>query len=450
MQHDLRGEPVSAASAQSLSAYETALVQFHSYTGDPLATLDGALEHDPEFVLGHLFKVFALYTTSEQRYARLAQDALQAAQALRGKANPRERGLIAAAECLLAGQWQAASRALDAVLIEHPRDALAIQTAHLMDFYQGDALNLNRRIARVLPAWHAGVPGYSYILGMHAFGLEEAGDYTAAERSGRAALDLQPSDGWAVHAVTHVMEMQGRVDEGIDWLQSRQRDWAPDGTPNLFAPHNWWHLALFHVDRGEYDAALGLFDAHLMGPQADMMLVLIDCTALLWRLRLEGVAVGDRFERVADLWQARQDAERGFYAFNDVHAMIAFAATGRGAAASQLQLDMGRTAVEARSSNGAMTAEVGLPLAQAFRAHARGAFDSAADLIEGVRDVAHRFGGSHAQRDLLTLTLIDAALRAGQPARARHFLNERLTLKPTAWSQRLLQRVHRHAVAQAA
>jgi tetratricopeptide (TPR) repeat protein len=450
MLQDLRGEPVSAASDQALSAYETALTQFHSYTGDPLATIDAALANDPEFVLGHLLKVFALYTTSEQRYVGIAQDALQAARALAGKANAREHGLIAAADLLLAGQWDAAARAFDAVLMEHPRDALALQTAHLMDFYRGDALNLNRRVARVLPAWDASVPGYSYILGMHAFGLEEAGDYTAAERTGRQALALQPADGWAVHAVTHVMEMQGRIDEGIAWLRTRQSDWCPAGTPNMFAPHNWWHLALFHVDRGEYDEALQLFDAYLMGPQADMMLVLIDCTAMLWRLRLEGVAIGDRFERVADLWQARQEPERGFYAFNDAHAMMAFSATNRAAAASQLQLDMSRTATDGSGSNRAMTAEVGLPLAQAFRAHARGAFDTAAQLIEGVRDVAHRFGGSHAQRDLLTLTLIDASIRAGQPERARHYLNERVTLKPTAWSRRIDHRISASAAAKAA
>jgi tetratricopeptide (TPR) repeat protein len=441
MKQDLRGEPVSTGSAEALAAYETALAQFHGYTGDPLATIDGALSADPHFVVGHLFKVFVLYTTSEQRYARLARESLAAAEALEHAANARERGLLAAARALVAGQWDGASRALDAVLRRHPRDALAIQTAHLMDFYRGDALNLNRRIARVLPAWDERLPGYSYVLGMQAFGLEEAGHYAAAEAAGRRALELQPADGWAVHAVTHVMEMQGRIDEGIAWLTSRQADWSPADGSNLFAAHNWWHLALFHLDRGEYDRVLELYDAKLAGPQADAILVLVDCTALLWRLRLEGVAIGDRFEQVADRWQARLDDERGFYAFNDVHAMMSFAATGRRALASRLQLDMGIAAQQGTGSNRMMTAEVGLPLAQAFRAHARGAFRVAADLLDATRDGAWRFGGSHAQRDLLSLTLIDAALRAGDTARAQYVLNERVVLKPTAWSARLAERV---------
>jgi tetratricopeptide (TPR) repeat protein len=441
MTKDLRGEPVSTGNAQALAAYEAALAQFHAYTGDPLATIDRAIAADPGFVLGHLFRVFALYTTSEQRHARSARAALAAAEALEPTANDRERGLIAAAREMVAGRWDDASRAFDAVLRRHPRDALAIQTAHLMDFFRGDALNLNRRIARVLPAWDVGVPGYSYVLGMHAFGLEEAGHYAAAEAAGRRALELQPADGWAVHAVTHVMEMQGRIDEGIDWLTAREADWSPADGSNLFAAHNWWHLALFHLDRGDYERVLALYDAKLDGPQADAILVLVDCTALLWRLRLEGVATGDRFERVADRWRAKLDEERGFYAFNDVHAMMSFAATGRRALASRLQLDMGVAAQQAEGSNRAMTAEVGLPLAQAFRAHARGAYQVAADLIDATRDGAHRFGGSHAQRDVLTLTLIDAALRAGDFARAQHVLNERIALKPTAWSARLAGRI---------
>ncbi len=323
---DARDLAVSTSSAQALEHFETALTQFHSYTGDPLATMQQALQADPEFALAHLFNAFAMFTASEQRYLPAVRESIAKASALRAKMNARERDLLDAAELLVEGKWRDASRAFDSILIEYPHDALAIQTAHLMDFFQGDALNLRNRISRVLPHWSEQTPGYSYILGMHAFGLEECNQYPEAERAARRALELQPRDGWAVHAVTHVMEMQGRIAEGIEWLQSRESDWAPD---NMFAPHNWWHLALFNIDLGNFEVALNLFDQKLMGPQSDMILVLLDATALLWRLRLEGVDVGDRFERVADLWKAKLEEEAGYYAFNDVHAMMSFAATGR-------------------------------------------------------------------------------------------------------------------------
>lgn len=437
---DIRDVPVSTSSAKALEHYETALTQVHSYTGDPIATLQQALQADPDFALAHLFAALATYTTSEQRYLPAVRESVAKAAALEARMNARERGLLTAAQLLVEGQWRNASRALDSVLLQYPRDALAIQIAHLMDFYQGDALNLRNRIARVLPYWSEQTPSYSYILGMYAFGLEECNQYADAERTARRTLELQPRDGWAVHAVTHVMEMQGRIGEGIKWLKSRDADWAPNSS---FAPHLWWHLALFRMDRGEFDAVLDLFDQKLM-PQADMMLVLIDATALLWRLQLEGVNVGDRFERMADVWQAKLKEEAGFYAFNDAHALISFAATGRDKEIARWRRAM-RAALKSDNSNAMMTREVGMPLAVGVDAFAQGLYADAVSAIEPVRDVANRFGGSHAQRDLLTLTMIEAAIRAGDQKRARHYIAERQMMKPTQWSERLLKRADRAA-----
>ncbi len=448
MIHDHRGLAVSTDSAEALEHFETALQQFHTYRGDPIATLDQALAADEDFILAHLAKAFLFVTTSEGRYAPLARAAVDRAAAVAGRANPRERALTAAARQLVDGQSHEACRRFDAVLREWPRDALTIQTAHLMDFYRGDALNLRNRVSRVLPAWSASLPGYSYVLGMHAFGLEECNQYAEAEATGRRALDLVPADGWAVHAVTHVMEMQGRIDEGIGWLTSREADWATDD--NAFAPHNWWHLALFHMDRGDFDAALDLFDRKLDGPQADVVLVLVDCVALLWRLQLEGVNVGDRFERMADRWQAKAADERGVYAFNDLHAMMSFAATGRTDESERLLAEMRATAEGGVGANRAMTRDIGLPLAEGMLAFAQGRPAQAIDRIDAVRDSANGFGGSHAQRDLLTLTLIAAAIKAGDLPRARHLLAERQVHKPTAWSARLAARIDAAALRAAA
>jgi tetratricopeptide (TPR) repeat protein len=448
MLHDHRGLAVSTDSSSALEHFETALAQFHAYRGDPLATLDQALAIDESFVIAHLAKAFMLATAGEGRHVPLARSAVTRAEELGGQANARERALLVAARQLVDGEWHEACRSFDAVLREWPRDALAVQTAHLMDFYRGDALNLRNRVSRVLPSWSASLPGYSYLLGMHAFGLEECNQYAEAEATGRRALELVPTDGWAVHAVTHVMEMQGRIDEGIGWLTSREADWAT--ADNAFAPHNWWHLALFHMDRGAFDAALDLYDRKIDGPQADVVLVLIDCTALLWRLQLEGVNVGDRFERVADRWHGKALDERGFYAFNDLHAMMSFAATGRSADSSRLLAELRATAASGVGANRMMTRDIGLPLAEGVLDFTQGQPDRAIEQIDPVRDTANGFGGSHAQRDLLTLTLIAAALRAGDLARARHLLAERQVHKPTAWSARIAARIERAAMPAAA
>jgi tetratricopeptide (TPR) repeat protein len=435
---DARGIPVSCSDPSVLELYEKALVQYQSYVGDAVATIEEALRHAPDFVLGHAFRATVLLTFGERRSAEQARVSVTSAEALLPHADARERALVAAARQLVDGDWDAACATLDRVLVDHPRDAFAIQAAHLMDFFRGDSLNLRNRISRVLPHWSPGVPGYSYILGMHAFGLEEMNQYPEAEAAARRALALEPRDGWAVHAAVHVMEMQGRIDEGIAWLETREPDWAPG---NGFSYHNYWHLALYYLDRQRYADALALYDARVHPAPAEFALQLLDATALLWRLHLEGVDLGRRADALADNWAGRLETERGFYAFNDMHAMMAFTMAGREAEAARLVDDVEWTVRHGAGINRMMTRDVGQPVCLAIRAFGRERYAEAIRHIEPVRDVAARFGGSHAQRDALTLTLIEAAIRGGHSALARHYIAERTVHKPaSAWGWRLLAR----------
>ncbi|MGH7267597.1 MAG: tetratricopeptide repeat protein [Candidatus Rokuibacteriota bacterium] len=435
---DARGVPVSCSDRSALELYEKALIQYHSYVGDPIATIEDALTHAPDFVLGHVFRAMVLMTFAERRFAEQARVSVTSAEALLPHANSRERGLVVATRRLVDGDWDAACAAFDRVLVDHPRDAFAIQSAHLMDFFRGDALNLRNRISRVLPHWSPSVPGYSYLLGMHAFGLEECNQYPQAEETARRALALQPKDGWAVHAGAHVMEMQGRIDEGIAWLESREGDWAPD---NGFRFHNYWHLALYYLDHQRYADAVALYDTRVHPGPPEFALQLLDATALLWRLHLEGVDLGTRADVVADNWAGRLETERGFYAFNDMHAMMAFTMAGREPETARLRADLEWTVEHGTGINRMMTRDVGLPVCLAVQAFGRDRYADAIRHIEPVHDIAARFGGSHAQRDALTLTLIEAAIRSGQSALAQHYIAERTVHKPASgWGWRLLAR----------
>jgi tetratricopeptide (TPR) repeat protein len=275
------------------------------------------------------------------------------------------------------------------------------------------------------------VPGYGYVLGMHAFGLEEMGDYGRAEERARRALEFNPRDPWAVHAGAHVMEMQGWLGQGVRWLTSRTENWAPD---NGFAFHNWWHLALYHLDLGQHDRVLELYDTAIRPKPSELPLEMLDATALLWRLHLRGAAVGSRWSELADTWEKR--VEDAYYVFNDMHAMMAFAASGREASARHL-LDVLVRRLERGGTNAMITRDVGLPICRAIQAFARGNYRGAIEELMPVRQIAHRFGGSHAQRDVLGLTLIEAALRAKDAKLARALASERTELKPTSpfnWS----------------
>jgi hypothetical protein len=79
-----------------------------------------------------------------------------------------------------------------------------------------------------------------------------------------------------------------------------------------------------------------------------------------------------------------------------------------------------------------MTREVGLPVCRAIHAFGRGNYRMVVDELMPVRPIAHRFGGSHAQRDVLSLTLIEAAIRAKDVRLGRALASERTELKPSS------------------
>lgn len=432
---DLRGNPVSTQNDEALERYEAAQALFHGYYGDPVGVIDQALARDPEFVMGHLLRAGMMITASDQCVESMLRESVQAAEGLHALANDRERRHTAAARAWLDGRLEESLARYADILADYPRDTLALQVGHIGDFLLGRSTMLRDRVAGILPAWDTHMPEFGYVLGMYAFGLEETNLYDEAEAQGRRALDMNRRDPWAVHAVAHVMEMQGRVEEGIAWLENRREDWSAD---NMLAVHNWWHLALFRLDQGDTDGVLALYDERIREQFSGQVLDLIDGSAMLWRLWLRGVDVSRRWRDLADLWQARGGA--GYYAFNDVHALMAYLGAGDGPAAQAL-IQVMEAAAAGSGTNAMMTRDVGLPAAHALVAFAREDYSRTVELLRDLRLIAHRFGGSHAQRDVLALTLIEAALRDGARSLAKVLAAERLALKPASLgNQRLAAR----------
>src|SRR5690606_8320684 len=153
------------------------------YTGDPLAHFDQALAAAPSFPLARIAKAHLLALATEPEANAAAAAALADAKAL--PLGEREQAHVVALEQLLDGRWTAAAASLDRLNARWPHDLLALQVGHLIDFYRAASRHLRDRIARVLPRWSEEMPGYAVLLGMHAFGLEECGDYARAEDAGR-------------------------------------------------------------------------------------------------------------------------------------------------------------------------------------------------------------------------------------------------------------------------
>jgi hypothetical protein len=422
MAKDELGHALTGADTRSIEPYSRALFELRCFVGDPVASVDRALSASPGFTMAHLLRAYLHLLGTEPAGIAVARASLAAAETL--AADARERGHREAIRALVQGRWHDAARALEDVALEHPRDLLALQVGHQIDFFTGRARMLRDRIARALPHWDVRMPGFHALLGMHAFGLEECGDYAHAEARGRRAVELESRDGWAWHAVAHVLEMQGRTGEGISWLGSNSGTWSRESS---LAVHNWWHLALFHLDRGEISEALALLDGPIHGARSQVVLDLVDASSLLWRLALLGVDVGARWQSVADAWAPIAGA--GSYAFNDAHAMMAFVGAGRIELASEVEEAQAR-ALAADDDNATFTREVGVPVARAIRSFGEGAYAEAVRLLRPVREIAHRFGGSHAQRDVIDRTLLEAARRSGQLALARAIEAERSALRP--------------------
>lgn len=408
MYKDCRDIALSTQLRTSADRYDQAVELTACYRTDPLALIEKALDDDPDFVSGHCLRAALGVMGAERAAEPLIRESVAAGVRLAAHANERELSHLRAARAWLEGDFHRASSLYGQIVLDHPRDLLALQVSHLIDFYLGQQRLLRDRVAQVLGAWDLQTPGYGYVLGMLAFGLEETSMFARARATGTQALELNRQDAWAVHAVTHVFEMTGQSSAGASWLEARRPDFAPQSS---FAFHNFWHLALFELAKGDVAAALRLYDEQIWPAGSRVALELVDAAALLWRLYLRGVDVGGRAVLLAETW--RDPSYRGYYCFNDAHAVMALVAAGNLSEARVVVSDLEQRVAE-HDSNARLTREVGLPLARALVAFGEQRFAETIEILLPVRQQAHRFGGSNAQRDLLDLTLLEASRRSGR------------------------------------
>ncbi|MGF1594871.1 MAG: tetratricopeptide repeat protein [Kiloniellaceae bacterium] len=438
MQHDVRGLPQTAAGAEAMRAYDATV---EAYLGFELATgdrLKEAFALDPAMPMAHCLKGCFLLLFARRGLAARAEKALAEARAAGAAAGltPREAGHLAALEAWLGEDLAAAAAAYDALLAEHPRDIVALKLAQYLHFYLGDPEAMRRSVAGPFGAWHADLPGYGYVLGLKAFALEECGDYAAAEAAGREAVEHNPADIWAAHAVAHVMEMRDRAAEGAAWIDALEPQWSG---VNNFAYHVYWHRCLFLLEQGEVDAVLRHYDGDVRGDRSEDYLDISNAVALLWRLEQRGVDVGDRWEELAE--KAARLGEDHMLVFADAHYMMALAARGAAGTPEALLDSLERFAAGPGTQAGVARA-VGLPLCRAVAAHRRGRFAEAVDSLLPHRAALHRIGGSAAQRDLFEQLLIDAAVKAGRRDLARVLVSERAAVRPAnTWNRAMVAAV---------
>ncbi len=420
---DAQEQAVSGAKAESVAMYDQAVHAFNSGCGDAIGLFDAVIEASPDCVMAYLAKAWTFTLANDPGLAGKAKALVATAEHL--PMNERERGHLAALRQAGAGARAAAVTLLDRHLMHYPYDLVAHQAAMLLDGFLGRFRWVRDRSARALPRWSRDMPGYGTMLAFHGFGCEEAGDYARAEDESRAAAEFEPHSFWPHHTVSHVMEMTGRPEDGLGWMTAREPYWA--APENLTRVHIWWHKSLFHLELGQYDAALALYDGPILETLRPLGLNLCNPTALLWRLDLLGCDVAERWRDLLAQWEGHADGR--CLAFTDIHAAMAELRSGQEAMAER-RLDRMHETAAGDDEAAPLYRHVAIPLVEALMAFHRGAYDQAVALLQPVRFELGGIGGSHAQRDIVDWTLTEAALRAGQRDVALALAYERLGTRP--------------------
>jgi len=433
MAQDAQGHTLSGTTHEAANHIDEAARAFTLSYGDINAHLRSAQEVSPACTMAALLELWLLALSNDP--AQLAQARQKMADMPEVSLNEREQTHLVALRLAAEGRWPSAVTVLDRHLMNYPLDLIAHQCAMRLDGYQGRFHRTAGRSARALPFWSKDQPSYGIMLSLYGFGLEELNDYARAEEVARTAAVLEPYGYWPHHAVSHVLEMTGRPDEGIAWMDDRLQYWSDPKCSSRV--HIWWHKALFHIELGQTKEAMAIYDDEIVTAVRPVGTQLCNLTALLWRLELLGCDAGDRWQHQHALWQ--QQASGICSPFNEIHAAMSALRVDDISAFTTLLSGM-RCAAAEGGELAPTYREVAVPITEALAKFVRDDYVNALDLFLPAQASLWRMGGSIAQRDLIAWTVTEAAIRSGQRHLALSLTNERLALKPDSnVNQRFLE-----------
>lgn len=398
---DSLGNPVSVADPDTLRAINDFVEGFISCEARAVDVLTAA--DDPSAIVQAYCAALHLFAESGDAAAN-ARPFIERAQAAAARVTSREQRFIAAVAAWADGDIARAIALHQEQAREHPRDLVSLKLGQYHCFNTGDCPDMLRLALAALPA-AADVP---YLHGMAAFGYEQCHLMREAESSARRAIAMERKEPWAHHALGHVMLTEGRLGEGLDFMQSVSDTWV--GLNSFMVTHNWWHVALFQIDLGRDAEALETYDRHVWGVVKEYSQDQIGAVSLLARFELAGIDVGDRWQDVAAYLTRRLDDH--VLPFLDLQYLYGLARAGRPEADTLLNR-IEDFAPHAPPSTRDAWQRVCVPAARGLLAHARG---DAAAAIEGLGLALPRLieiGGSHAQRDLFEQVYLDALIRNG-------------------------------------
>jgi tetratricopeptide (TPR) repeat protein len=400
----------SANLQEDVDRFSELTMAFLGFRKDIGSLLKQLLQDAPEMpmalcVKGYIAKM--IVSASHSARAIGISQKLEAVITIHG-VNDRERLHAKALDEWCKGELVRATECWEKILVDYPLDSLALRLAHYLHFYSGNAGNMRDSVARVLSSWSESQPNYGFVVGMYAFGLEESGEYDTAEIYGRKAVERNPADTWSVHAVAHVMEMTGRRAEGISWVNSLSDNWL---SVNNFRYHLYWHLALFHLENGDTETVLQLYDTQVGSDiTADFNLDMCNAASLLWRLEMYGVNVGERWQGLIET--AENHITDHELVFVSLHYYLALLAANENRSSDRLYNSL-KSWAAGTDTQSYVCMEVGMGLAKGIQLARSKKFAAAIEAINKCKKDMALIGGSHAQRNLFELVLADSGKKLG-------------------------------------
>jgi tetratricopeptide (TPR) repeat protein len=410
MKRDAYDLLTSTDSNEAQRAFEGAVFGVAAHRPTTGAALQATLAADPDHISAHVLKGFANLILARSELKPLAAAALADARTSMGRkggGTQDEIVLVKALESAVGGSFWRAADLIDAGYQDRPAALLPFKLSHALRFMVGDRAGMLETSSRAVSSIDPTTPAAGFVFGCHAFSLEEHGRYAEAMSAGQRAVSLQPDDAWGLHAVSHVFEMCGDTKEGIDWLENSRKAWS---RCNNFSFHMAWHLGLLHLECGDHDRALEVYDDEVRPQQTDDFRDMANAVSLLWRLEQSGVHVGNRWMDVADVaYRRRADTTLIFAALHNLAAMVA---VGEREGAAELVASIDAKAL-GTDEQARIAAEIGVPMARVLAG-----FDAPADRQMIDRMVANlpKIGGSNAQRDFFVLALAKAVGAGGDNA----------------------------------
>lgn len=421
--NDRYGNPLTTDSAKAADLYVEALDAYLGGNVGDREALDAAIAEDGSFAMAHVTLARLQQFAGDMKGAK---QSLAAARSAVEGATPRERQHVHTIGAAIESPPDDALALVNEHIDEFPTDAFVLAQANgvysLIGFSGRKGRN-DEQIALLRRTEKAYGDDWWFLSAL-AFAENESQLHTDARAHAERSHELRKENAHNAHTLAHIDYETGHPDDGATFLAKWRPGYGRDG---IMFTHLSWHHALFELTQGNVEAAVSIYenDVHPGTSNGSPLSIIADSASFLWRMMLAGGNGNLPWQGVSD-FATKAFGTPGIM-FADVHCALAHAGAGDRKALETLIAGMEERVANGRTAGG----EIVPTIARAARAFADAEYAEVVRLLEPRMDDVVRIGGSHAQREVIEDTLIEASLRGGDYGRAKAMLEERVDRRPT-------------------